>query len=104
MERRKNEDSSSYRGYKLFLSEDWFEVVRINYSIASIPLFRVDVLLSSESIWFGAKTTRTESDDKIELREVLRLSHLSSGQYFGSRKVLKVFIIYNNVNGIDQTL
>jgi len=33
---RKEEDSSLYEGCKLFLSEDWFEVVRVDYGIASI--------------------------------------------------------------------
>ena len=72
MERREKKNGSSYRGYKLFLSEDRFEVVRVDCSVASIPPFRIDILLSSESIWFGAKTTRVEPDNKIELGEVLR--------------------------------
>ena len=50
MKKRKKENSSLYRGYKLFLSEYWFEVVRVDYGIASIFLLRIDVLLSSESI------------------------------------------------------
>jgi len=54
MKGRRKKNSSLYRGYKLFLSEDWFEVVRVDCGIASIPPFRIDVLLSSESIWFGA--------------------------------------------------
>jgi len=82
------------------LGEDWFEVVRVDSSIASIPSFRINISLSSESIWFGAKTTRTEPDDKVELRKILRLLHLPSGQYLGSGKVLKVFMIHNNVNRI----
>ena len=61
-----------YGGCKLFLSEDRFEVVRVDCGIASIPLFRIDIPSSSESIWFGAKTTRAEPDDKVELEEVLR--------------------------------
>ena len=73
----------------------------IDYSIASISLFKIDVLLSSESIWFGAKITRIEPDDKIELKRVFGLLYLSLGQYLSSGKVLKVFIIYNNVNRID---
>ena len=56
----------------MFLSKDGFEVVRVNCGIASIPLFRVDIPPSSESVWFGAKITRTEPDDKVELRKVLR--------------------------------
>ena len=94
----KKQDSSLYRSHKLFLSENWFEVVKIDCSIASIPLFRINVPLSSESVQFGAKMTRTEFDNKIKLREVLRLLYLSLGQHLGSKKILKVFIIYNNVN------
>ena len=102
--RRKKKDSSLYKGHKLFLSEDWFEVIKVDYSIASIPLFRVNVPLSSESVWFGAKTTRIEPNNKIELREILRPLCLPLGQYLGSRKTLKIFIICNNINEIGQTL
>jgi len=63
----------------LFLSEDGLEVVRVDYGVASIPPFRIDIPLSSESIQFCAKTTRVESDDKVELGEVLGLPHLSLG-------------------------
>ena len=59
IERKKEENYNSYRGCKLFLSEDEFEVVRVDYDITSIPPFRIDVPLSSESIQFGTKTTRT---------------------------------------------
>jgi len=100
MERRKEEDSSLYGGCKLFLSEDRLEVVRVDYSVANILPFRVNVSLSSESIQFGAKMTRAELNDKVELREVLRLPHLPLGQYLDSRKILK---IHNNVDGIGQT-
>ena len=55
----------------MFLSEDGLEVVRVDCGIASIPPFRIDVPLSSESIWFCAKPTRAEPDDKVELGEVL---------------------------------
>ena len=69
MEGRKKKDGSSYGGYKLFLSEDRFEVVRVDCNIASIPSFRIDVPSSSESIQFSAKMTRAEPDDKVELKE-----------------------------------
>ena len=104
MERGKEEDSSLYRNHKLFLSEDWFEVVRADYGIAHIPPFRIDIPLSSESIGFGVKTIKTESDDKIELREIFRPPHLPLGQHLGSGKVLKVFMICNNVDEICWTL
>jgi len=54
VKRRKKKDSSLYRGHKLFLSKDWFKAVKVDCNIASIPLFRIDILLSSKSIWFGA--------------------------------------------------
>jgi len=83
------------------LSEDGFEVVRVDCSVASIPPFRIDVLLFSESIQFGAQTTRAESDNKVELGEVLEPPCLPLGQDLGSRKILKVFMICNNIDGIS---
>jgi len=80
------------------LSEDEFEVIWVNYGIASISSFKIDVPLSSESIQFGIKITRVEPDNKIKLQEVFRLLYLFLDQYLGSRKILKVFIIYNNIN------
>ena len=87
----------------MFLSEDGLEVMRVDCSIASIPPFRIDIPSSSKSIWFGAEMTRAEPDDKVELKNVLGLPHLSLGQYLGSKKILKVLMICNNVNGIGQT-
>jgi len=97
MERRENKNSSLYRGHKLFLNENRFEVMRVDCGIASISPFRIDVPLSSESVWFGAKTTRAEPDDKVELGEVLRPLYLPPGQYLGSREILKVFIILSQI-------
>ena len=87
----------------MFLSEDRLKVVRVDCGIASILLFRIDILSSSESIWFSAETTRIEPDDKIELEEVLQPPRLPLGQYLGSRKILKVLMVHNNVDGIGQT-
>ena len=87
----------------MFLSEDGLEVVRVDYGIASISPFRIDVLSSSESIQFGTEMTRAEPDDKVKLGEVLGPLCLPSGQYLGSRKILKVLIIRNNVDGIGWT-
>ena len=56
----------------MFLSKDGLEVVRVDCGVASIPSFRIDVPLSSESIQFSAEMTRVEPNDKIELKEVLR--------------------------------
>ena len=103
MERREKKDDSLYGGYKLFLSEDGLEVIRVNCSITSIFLFRIDVPSSSESIQFCAETTRMEPDDKVELGKVLGLLCLPPGQYLGSRKILKVLMICNNIDEIGWT-
>jgi len=63
------------------LSEDRLEVVSVDCGIASIPPFRIDVPLSSESIQFGAETTRVKPDNKVELGEILGPLCLSLGQY-----------------------
>ena len=47
--------------------------------------------------------TRVEPDNKVELGKVLGPPHLPLGQYLGSRKILKVLMIHNNVDGIGQT-
>ena len=92
-----------YGGCKLFLSENKLEVIRVDYSIASIPSFRIDIPSSSESIRFCSETTRAEPDDKVKLGEILRPLCLSPGQYLGSKKILKVLMICNNINGIGWT-
>ena len=48
--KRRTVACSLYKGYKLFLSEDGLEVVRVDNDIASILPFRIDILSSSESI------------------------------------------------------
>jgi len=103
MERREKKNSSLYRGCKLFLSEDGLEVVKVDCGVASIPPFRIDVPLFSESIWFSAETTRAEPNDKVELGKILGPLCLPPGQYLGSRKILKVLMIHNNVDGIGRT-
>ena len=72
----------------MFLSEDRLEVVRVDCGVASIPPFRIDIPLSSESIRFSAEMSRAEPDDKVELGEVLRPLHLPLGQYLSSREIL----------------
>ena len=84
----------------MFLSEDWFEIIKVDCDVASIPPFRIDILPSSESIWFSTKITRIKLDNKIELKEVLGLLYLPLDQYLSSGKILKTFIVHNNIDGI----
>jgi len=85
----------------MFLSEDGFEIMRVNCGIASISPFRIDIPLSSKSIQFGAKITRMEPNDKVELGKVFEPPCLPLGQHLSSKKILKVFMIHNNIDGID---
>jgi len=100
VERREKKDGSSYGGYKLFLSENGLKVVKVDCGVASISPFRINVPSSSKSIQFGAEITRVKPDNKVELGKVLGPPCLPPGQYLGSRKILKVLMIHNNVNGI----
>jgi len=61
------------------LSDDWFEVIRVNCGIAIILFFIIDVLPFSESIQFGTKMTRTEPDNEVELRKILEPPHMPLG-------------------------
>jgi len=70
--------------------------MRVDCSIANISLFKIDVPLFSESVQFGTKMTKTESDDKIELKEILRLLCLPLGQYFVSQNELLTYLWYLN--------
>ena len=63
----------------LFLSKDWFEVMRVDCGVASSPSFRIYIPLSIESVQFGTKMTRMKPNDKVELREILRPLHLPLG-------------------------
>ena len=85
----------------MFLSKDWFEVMGVDCSIANILSFRIDVPLSSKSIRFDTKMTRIEPDNKIELRNIFRPLYLPLDQHLGSGKVLKVFVICDNINEIS---
>ena len=55
----------------MFLSEHWFQVMRVDMSIVPIPLFWVDVPMASEGIGHCSEASRAEADDKVELGEVL---------------------------------
>ena len=72
--------------------------MRVNCSIASIFLFRINILLSSKNIQFSTKTSRVELNDKIKLQKIFRPLYLFIDQYLCSRKILKIFVIHNNIN------
>ena len=67
---------------KLLLSEHWPKILGVNPGIATIPLFGVDVPLSSEGIWLGTEFSGMETNDKIKLGEKFGPLGLPAGQYF----------------------
>ena len=70
-ENQSSEVGSSQGQSELFLCKDWMEVVWIDASVVLIPLFGVDVPVSSEGIRLSSEASRVETNDKVELREEL---------------------------------
>ena len=66
----------------MFLHEHRSEVSWIYAGIIASPLFRIDVPLSSKHVGFGPETSRTETDDEVELAEEFGPSDLSTGEQF----------------------
>jgi hypothetical protein len=73
------------------------EVLQVDMGVCVIPFFRVDIPSSSQSIRLGSQFPGTESDDKIELREVFRPSDLAVCQQACGREVLEVLMVCNDV-------
>ena len=66
------------------------ENMRIDRSIASILLFRMDISLFSENIGLSSKSTKVEADNKIELEQISGPSCLLA--------VFEILVIYDNVD------
>jgi hypothetical protein len=76
--------------------------MRVNLSIVLIPLFGIDVPASSKGIWFSSKFSGTETDDHIELVEEFWPMSLMAREESGSRKILKVLMVRDNVNRLRR--
>jgi hypothetical protein len=76
--------------------------MRVNLSVVLIPLFGIDVPASSKGIRFGSKFSGTETDDHIELVEEFRPTSLTAREEFGSREILKVLMVRDNVNRLGR--
>ena len=66
--------------------------------IVAASLLRVEIPSSSQSIRFGSKSARAETDDKVELQQIFGPSNLSSGEEFGGHKVFEIFVVGDAVN------
>ena len=74
------------------------EVVQIDVSIVLIPLFGVDVPVSSEGIRLSSEASRVEANNEVELGEELQPVDLLPSQEFGGCKVLRVLVVSDDVN------
>ena len=79
-------------------------VLRVDSGIVAIPLFRVDVPLSSKSIGFGSQFSGMETYDEVEGRKKLQPMCLLTHEDFGGGNVLKVPVVGNNINWCTRTL
>ena len=57
--------------------------VTVDTGIVTIPLFKIDVPLSSECIGLGSKFSGMETDYQVESRKVFRPTCLSTCEDFG---------------------
>jgi hypothetical protein len=72
--------------------------MRVYSSVVLIPLFGIDVPASSEGIRFSTEFTRVETDDEVELVEVLRPAHLAACEHLGGGKVLEVLMVSHHID------
>ena len=68
--------------------------------IANIPLFRIDVPLSSDSIRFLSELSGSEPDNHVKGVEIFGPSDLSSSKDLSHQKIFKAFVVCNNVDWI----
>ena len=72
--------------------------------IVAIPLFGIDIPMSSQRIGFHSEPTRAESDHEIELGKELQPPGLMLGEQADCGEVLKVLVVSNNVDQSFRTL
>jgi hypothetical protein len=91
-------------GVEMFGNEDWLEVVQIHNRVVAIPLFRVNVPLSSQCIGLSIKLTRMELNDEVKGQEELGPVHLVPSEEFHYTEILQIFVVGDNVDQIQSTL
>ena len=87
----------------MFGSKHGLIVLRIDSGIVTIPLFKIDVPLSSKSVRFGSEFSRTEMDDEVESRKVFGPSCLLMCEDFGCGEVLEIPVIGDHIDGVART-
>jgi hypothetical protein len=76
------------------------EVVQINSSVVTIPLFGIDVPASDKCIWFTSEASGTELDNHVESAEVFWPVHLMASKHPHRREILEILVICDNVDGV----
>ena len=87
---------------QLFGSEHRSVVLWVDSGIVAIPLFRVDVPLSSKS--FGSQFSRMETYDEVEGGKKFRPTGLSMREDFGGGEVLEVLVVGDDIDWCTGTL
>ena len=82
----------------MFVGKDGAEVLQIDLCVVPIPPFRIDVPASSEGVRFSAEAARAEADNEVEMMEEFRPAGLSARKKFRSGKILKIFMICDDIN------
>ena len=85
-------------------SEYRAKVLRVGSGIVAIPLFKIDVPSSSQCVRFGSELPLMEANDEVEPGKVFRPSSLATREDLCRRKVLKVSVISDDINGCTGTL
>ena len=78
-------------------------VLRIDSGIVAIPLFKIDVPLSSKSVRLGSEFSGTETDDEVESGNVFGPLCLSTRGDFGCGEVLEIPVVSDHINGVVGT-
>ena len=65
----------------------YLRILKIRSEQSLLQYLKIDVLLFSESIRLGSELTRVEVDDKVKLKEILRLSYLLTSQNLSGQKI-----------------
>ena len=85
-------------------SEHRLVVLWVDSGIVTIPLFRIDVPLSSKCIGFHAKFSGTDMYNEVEGRKKFQPMCQLTCEDSGGGKVLKVPVVSNNIDWCTRTL
>jgi hypothetical protein len=72
--------------------------MRVHLGIILLAFFGVDVPASSKAVGLSPELARTETDNEVELVEVLRPASLATREEFGGCEVLEVLVVGHDVD------